>query len=185
MAQRIGPGAGVLGAAAFAVSSLIAALVYSGTAGEGFSPLNHWVSELGEMSVSRLALLFNAGIFVGGISLGDLHDFARLAASQPAGVALRARRHSGRRRRCVRGHLPDGQRGPARPGRLDLLRPGLDLRRPRIDRHLAPPDPRFPALAAVARRAHGRCVPGLPVALRPIPDIHREPARQIVRRSSW
>ena len=69
MTQRIGPAAGVLGSALLLVLSVVAALVYTGTAGEGFSPLNHWISELGEMSVSRLAVLFNVGIFVGGICL--------------------------------------------------------------------------------------------------------------------
>jgi hypothetical membrane protein len=69
MAQRIGPAAGVFGSVLLLVMSVVAALVYTGTAGEGFSPLNHWVSELGEMSVSRLAVLFNIGVFVSGVCL--------------------------------------------------------------------------------------------------------------------
>jgi hypothetical membrane protein len=40
-----------------------------GTQNEPFSPLNHWVSELGELGVSRLALVFNVGLFVGGLAL--------------------------------------------------------------------------------------------------------------------
>jgi hypothetical membrane protein len=48
-------------------ASVTAALVYTGTEGEGFSPLNHWVSELGQMGVSELALLFNIGLIVSGV----------------------------------------------------------------------------------------------------------------------
>jgi hypothetical membrane protein len=67
IAQRIGPRAGLLGSVALGLTAVVTALVYTGTAGEGFSPVNHWVSELGEMSVSRLAIVFNAGLFVSGI----------------------------------------------------------------------------------------------------------------------
>ena len=38
-----------------------------GTQHEPFSPLNHWISELGEVGVSRLAAVFNVGLVVGGI----------------------------------------------------------------------------------------------------------------------
>jgi hypothetical membrane protein len=68
-AQRFGPIVGVIGSVTLLVASLIAALAYSGTTGEPYSPLNHWVSELGERGVSALALLFNVGLIVGGISL--------------------------------------------------------------------------------------------------------------------
>ena len=84
-AQRIGPGIGLLGSVVFATTSVIAALVYSGTQGEGFSPLNHWVSELGEEGVSRLATLYNVGLMVSGICLAifmtalGLHRGGRLA----------------------------------------------------------------------------------------------------------
>ena len=67
--QRIGPGAGMFGSVVLAFLSVVAALVYTGTQGEGFSPLNHWISELGEMSVSEMGFLFNVGIFVSGICL--------------------------------------------------------------------------------------------------------------------
>ena len=46
----------------------MAALAFSGPNG-AYSPLNHWVSELGEMGVSSLALVFNIGLFVGGLAL--------------------------------------------------------------------------------------------------------------------
>jgi hypothetical membrane protein len=51
------------------IASIVAGGFYLGTHNEAFSPLNHWVSELGEMGVSRLALVFNVGLFVGGLAL--------------------------------------------------------------------------------------------------------------------
>lgn len=68
MAARWGPSLGLLGAAAIALASLATALAYSGTQGEAFSPLNHWISELGEVGVSGLALVFNIGLVVGGVA---------------------------------------------------------------------------------------------------------------------
>jgi hypothetical membrane protein len=65
---------GALGLGATAVillGALATALPYVGYAGEGYSPLNHFVSELGETAQSRLALAFNTGIVVGGIGLGS------------------------------------------------------------------------------------------------------------------
>lgn len=60
-------GAGLFGSAAVAATSLLAALAYTGTAGEPYSPLDHWVSELGEIGVSSLATLFNVGLVIGGL----------------------------------------------------------------------------------------------------------------------
>ena len=51
------------------VSSLIAALAYRGKNGERFSISTHFVSELGEMGVSRLAWLFNGGLIIGSFLL--------------------------------------------------------------------------------------------------------------------
>ncbi len=56
----------IVGAATFAVASVVTALAYTGTAGEAYSPFNHWVSELGQVGVSKLALLFNIGLIVAG-----------------------------------------------------------------------------------------------------------------------
>jgi len=42
---------------------------YRGYAGEGYSPLTHFISELGEIAASRLAWAFNLGIVLGGIGL--------------------------------------------------------------------------------------------------------------------
>jgi hypothetical membrane protein len=52
------------------VGALITALLYVGSAGEGYSPLNHFISELGQNGQSRLAPLFNAGVVIGGLGLG-------------------------------------------------------------------------------------------------------------------
>lgn len=61
--------AGTLGASVLIGVSVLAAVVYTGPAGEAYSPLNHYVSELGELGVSRLARLFDVGLIVSGICL--------------------------------------------------------------------------------------------------------------------
>ncbi len=58
--------AGVLGAAVVGAGCLIAALPYRGREGEAYSPLNHFVSELGEVGVSTHAAFFNGGLLIGG-----------------------------------------------------------------------------------------------------------------------
>jgi hypothetical membrane protein len=63
---------GLVGLASIAVivlGALAAALAYSGHTGEPYSPLNHFVSELGEVPTSRLAWVFNAAIVVNAIGL--------------------------------------------------------------------------------------------------------------------
>jgi hypothetical membrane protein len=65
---RSGPAIGFVGSVFFMVASVIAALAYTGSAGQAFSPLNHWVSELGEIGVSALAIVFNVGLFIGGLA---------------------------------------------------------------------------------------------------------------------
>ena len=66
MLARLAPAAGIAGAAVVALASLVTALAYRGTEGEPYSPLTHYVSELGERGVSHLADLFNAGLVFGG-----------------------------------------------------------------------------------------------------------------------
>jgi hypothetical membrane protein len=44
-------------------------IFYRGKMGERYSVLNHYISELGEVGVSRLAWLFNAGLILGGLLL--------------------------------------------------------------------------------------------------------------------
>ena len=45
------------------------ALVYTGKRSERYSLLNHFISELGEVGISRAAWFFNAGMFLGGLLL--------------------------------------------------------------------------------------------------------------------
>jgi hypothetical membrane protein len=66
---RNGPLVGMLGSAIFLLASVVAAFTYRGTLGESYSPLNHWVSELGEIGVSGLATIFNVGLILGGLAL--------------------------------------------------------------------------------------------------------------------
>jgi hypothetical protein len=61
--------AGILGVSLISMGSLISALAYRGRLGEPYSPLNHFVSELGEVRVAPLALGFNTGVFAGGLFL--------------------------------------------------------------------------------------------------------------------
>jgi hypothetical membrane protein len=61
------PLVGIGGSLLMGTTTLLTALVYTGTKGEKFSPLNHWVSELGQVGVSQLALLFNVGLIIGGV----------------------------------------------------------------------------------------------------------------------
>jgi hypothetical membrane protein len=64
--------AGLLGLLAIGVALIVPAAVYVGRAGESYSPLNHFISELGEVGVSQLAWMFNAGMVVSGVLLGLL-----------------------------------------------------------------------------------------------------------------
>lgn len=51
------------------VGSFIAGVGYRGKQGEAYSPLNHFISELGEVEVSRIAWAFDLGLILSGISL--------------------------------------------------------------------------------------------------------------------
>lgn len=68
-ASRVAALIGWCGVAAFLGTALIAGIAYTGSAGEPFSPLNHYVSELGERKNSELNLVFNAGLVIGGLCL--------------------------------------------------------------------------------------------------------------------
>lgn len=65
--SRISPIAGWVGSVTILVGSIITALLYTGSKGEAYSPLNHWVSELGQVSVSRAAIVFNISLIIGGV----------------------------------------------------------------------------------------------------------------------
>jgi hypothetical membrane protein len=59
----------MIGASASILGSLIAGFAYRGKEREPYSPLNHFISELGEVGVSRMAVAFNLGLIVSGVSL--------------------------------------------------------------------------------------------------------------------
>lgn len=59
--------AGLAGVSAIMVGILVSAIAYSGRKGEPCNPLNHFVSELGEIGVSDAALAFNSSLVVAGL----------------------------------------------------------------------------------------------------------------------
>jgi hypothetical membrane protein len=65
--DRVAILSGLIGATIIAFGSIVTALVYSGTDGGSYSPLSHWVSELGEIGVSQFAPLFNVCLVIGGV----------------------------------------------------------------------------------------------------------------------
>lgn len=58
---------GILGSLMILIGLFIPQIGYSGRQGEAYSILNHFVSELGEMGVSHLAIVFNIGLLIGGV----------------------------------------------------------------------------------------------------------------------
>jgi hypothetical membrane protein len=65
--DRLAIWAGLLGSTVILLGSLVTAIAYTGSKGQRYSPLNHFVSELGEIGVSELAPVFNACLNIGGI----------------------------------------------------------------------------------------------------------------------
>lgn len=61
------PAFGMGGAVLLSLCILITAQAYTGRDGERYSVFNHYISELGEVGVSRLSTVFNVGIFFSGI----------------------------------------------------------------------------------------------------------------------
>ena len=70
---------GWIGVAMFAIGSIVAALAYDGTAGEPYSPLNHYVSELGARQTGGLGVLFNAGLVIARVVPAGLPGRSRAA----------------------------------------------------------------------------------------------------------
>ena len=64
---RVAGVAGLSGALIIIAGSVATAIAYVGSAGEAFSPLDHWISELGELANSELAAVFNVALVVGGL----------------------------------------------------------------------------------------------------------------------
>ncbi|OHD73665.1 MAG: hypothetical protein A2177_16795 [Spirochaetes bacterium RBG_13_68_11] len=57
---------GMVGSIVVLACVLVPMFAYAGSAGERFSPLNHFISELGERGVSRLSPVFNIGLVAAG-----------------------------------------------------------------------------------------------------------------------
>ena len=60
---------GLAGAAIITLATMVTTLAFVGAQGERYSPLNHWISELGATSESELAVVFNLAVIAGGILL--------------------------------------------------------------------------------------------------------------------
>ena len=61
-----GPRAGLIGGVVFGGATVAAALAFGGANNSLYSPLNQFVSELGQVGRSSLGAVFNAGLIVGG-----------------------------------------------------------------------------------------------------------------------
>ncbi len=60
---------GLAGVGIIALGMILAGFAYGGTLGQEYRIANHFVSELGEVGVSRLAWAFNVGLMLGGAAL--------------------------------------------------------------------------------------------------------------------
>ncbi len=89
---------GWTGSLVILVGCLITALPYRGRSAEKYSILNHFISELGEIGVSKLAMVFNIGMIIGGalflpfiaglgITLGTVWAYIGMAAGLLAAVS--------------------------------------------------------------------------------------------------
>jgi hypothetical membrane protein len=65
--QQVYPLFGLAGSVIILLGCLITAIPYIGKAGEKYSILNHFISELGEIGFSKAARVFNTGMVIGGI----------------------------------------------------------------------------------------------------------------------
>jgi hypothetical membrane protein len=81
---------GLAGCLIPAVASLATALLYRGKRAERYSPLNHFVSELGERGVSRAASLFNGGLIAGGALMLAFFAWLGLAVGGIWGILVAA-----------------------------------------------------------------------------------------------
>ena len=67
--RRVAIFCGLAGPVIMLVGTLWTAAAFEGRKGERYSPLNHFISELGEVGVSHQAAVFNGCLIVGGIML--------------------------------------------------------------------------------------------------------------------
>lgn len=85
---RVAAVAGLSGVFIIVAGSLTTALAYVGEQGEAYSPLNHWISELGDRVISTLAVAFNLGLIIGGLEFAILmFALSRLVPGRAATTA--------------------------------------------------------------------------------------------------
>jgi hypothetical membrane protein len=65
--NQVYPYFGWVGSLTIVLGCVIAAAFYRGKDGEKYAIVNHFISELGEVGVSRLAAAFNTGMILGGL----------------------------------------------------------------------------------------------------------------------
>lgn len=83
---RVAGLAGLLGSLIIAVASVITGLGYVGSMGESYSPFSHYISELGELSNSELAAVFNGALMLSGACLAAFMLGAWLATRRATGL---------------------------------------------------------------------------------------------------
>jgi hypothetical membrane protein len=86
--DRLAACAGIVGGSVIAVGSIATASVYRGADGERYSPLNHFVSELGELAHSEMARTFNLSLIAGGVCFAVF--MSGLATSRPGVLRVAA-----------------------------------------------------------------------------------------------
>ncbi|MBA4376642.1 MAG: hypothetical protein C0401_10790 [Anaerolinea sp.] len=64
---QVYPHFGLIGSLIILTGCLVSAVAYTGKADERYSILNHFISELGEIGISRSAAVFNTAMVIGGI----------------------------------------------------------------------------------------------------------------------
>jgi hypothetical membrane protein len=148
---------GIAGSLLMVACVIVPMVAYVGTEGEHFSPLNHFISELGHVGVSRLAPVFNAGLVASGIlylpftlglgiALGGWWAAAGTVAGLVAAVAVA----------CV-GFFPMNNLPPHyaaamtffRSGLLTVLLSGIAIQRQRPGRHAVDRRANVASVAAV------------------------------------
>lgn len=77
---------GLAGSLIITTAMVVTGIIYRGRKGERYSPLNHFISELGEVGVSSAATLFNSGLIVGGATLLPFAIGLGLALPTPWGI---------------------------------------------------------------------------------------------------
>jgi hypothetical membrane protein len=65
--ETFAPLCGITGPGIIALGMIISTLAYTGVDGQTYSPLNHFVSELGEVGVSSMSSAFNWSLIFGGL----------------------------------------------------------------------------------------------------------------------